>query len=337
MAPQPPAPPHPGDICFHRRRYGAFLPPLKYVAIFLLATAAVATHRPLLTDAAWTPTSRRIALTGVVHHRDCETLISALRKYGEAYHRPGEILCTSRRVIVPSHRKAFEVIVNHTSAALLDAIGEGGRYVIDEAAIVRTAPAGQPKHSDASQRDSSAPQTWVPNHTPHRVWSASVGCSERGTYKGGRLQFWTQAHEEDESFALWTGDAVVFTSAEENIHSVEAVSAGTRHQLLIWFTLPGGSPMHPDEAFIARWLMSLDATSQRFSRLVRFKTELATHGLGYLLRHRIRGAQARVAAAQKGVAWIDAQSLKRIGMSSIEARMLIRMVDAAQVGPHNGL
>jgi hypothetical protein len=164
-----------------------------------------------------------------------------------------------------------------------------------------------------------------------------VGCSERGTYKGGRLQFWTQAHEEDESFALWTGDAVVFTSAEENIHSVEAVSAGTRHQLLIWFTLPGGSPVHPDEAFIARWLMSLDATSQRFSRLVRFKTELATHGLGYLLRHRIRGAQARVAAAQKGVAWIDAQSLKRIGMSSIEARMLIRMVDAAQVGPHNGL
>lgn len=284
------------------------------------------------------PTARRFALAGAINRSECETLTTALQEYGSAYHRPGEILCTSRRVVVPAHRKAFQDIVNRTSAALLEAIGAGRQFDIDEAAIVRTAPTGQPKHSDASQRDPSAPHKWVPNHTPHRVWSASVGCSEPGSYAGGQLQFWTKAHREVESFTLWTGDAVVFTSTEENIHSVQAVSAGHRYQLLIWYTLPGGSPVHPDEAFVVRWLTSLDAsTSKRFSRLVRFKTELATHGLGYLLRNRIHGDQARADASRSGFAWIDAQSLKRIGLSSIEARMLIQKVDAVHYRTRDGL
>eukprot|EP00946_MAST-07B_sp_MAST-7B-sp1_P003033 g3033.t1 len=277
------------------------------------------------------------------YESDCRTLVSALQKYGDAYHRPGEVLCTSRRVIVPSHRLAFERIVNRTSAIILRAIGDS-QYVIDEAAIVQTAPTGQPKHSDATQPHPDAPNTWIPNHTPHRIWSASIGCSKQGSYEGGRLQFWTDRNIEDVSFKLWVGDAVAFTSAEENVHSVEAVSAGTRYQLLIWYTLPGGSPRHPDEAFVERWLVSLDASAdglsrsgKRFSRLTRFKTELATHGLAYLVRHRIHGSQARADASQKGVAWIDEQSLKRIGLSKIETRLLIQELDAAKWRGHGEL
>ena len=108
----------------------------------MFTAASVHVHRP---------PARRLRLTGLISQSECDSLISALDMYGEDYHRPGEYLCTSRRVIVPAQRALFERIVNSTSAAILDAVGNH-EYLIDEAAIVRTAPSGQPKHSDASQR-----------------------------------------------------------------------------------------------------------------------------------------------------------------------------------------
>ena len=166
------------------------------------------------------------------------------------------------------------------------------------------------------------------------MYGASVGCSAKGSYTGGQLKFWTKAELEDESFTLWTGDSVVFTSKEENIHSVETVLSGRRHQFLFWFTIPGGSPVHVDEAVIEQWLTSFDEKSiasyivSKLSSLVRFKTELATHGLAYFIKNRVGGEYARLAAAQQGLAWIDSKSLKRIGLISIEARILIRIIDS---------
>ena len=281
------------------------------------------------------PHAARVRLTGIITQSECDSLISALDMYGEDYHRPGEYLCTSRRVIVPAHRAEFERIVNSTSAAILDAIGNH-QYEIDEAAIVRTSPTGQPRHSDASQRHALKADKWVPNHTPHRIWSASVGCSAVGSYVGGQLKFWTKNEQEDESFALWTGDAVVFTSTEENIHSVEKISSGRRHQFLFWFTFPGGSPVHPDESLVEQWLTSFDDNRSgahivsKLAGLVRFKTELATHGLAYFIKNRVGGNRARSAAISNSLAWIDSQSLRRIGLSKIEARILIRMIDSFQ-------
>ena len=61
---------------------------------------------------------------------------------------------------------------------------------------------------------------------------------------------------------------------------------------------------------------------------LRWNAHTSARCTAYLIRNRIRGAKARANAAQRGVAWVDAQSLKRIGLSNIEARMLIRRVDA---------
>ena len=95
-------------------------------------------------------------------------------------------------------------------------------------------------HADSQLLDGS------PNHTPHRLFSASIGCSLPNTYTGGNLVFLNTANnntnnsnsikeKEISSYQLHVGEGLVFSSGNENIHLVSPVLTGQRYQLLLWF------------------------------------------------------------------------------------------------------
>jgi predicted 2-oxoglutarate/Fe(II)-dependent dioxygenase YbiX len=236
----------------------------------------------------------------LISHEDCKLLREYSNKYGLAYHRPDELLVTPRRVRVPAQRDHFLRVVDDVAQAILHAASaasfplEVNRLVIDEAVLIRTGPDGQPKHADSRRLDGSN------NHTPHRLLSASVGCSAKGAYEGGELNFYS-SQSGTESYQLTVGSGVIFTSG--TVHSVSPVRSGERHQLLYWFVDIENdvrSKNRREIAFIKQWL-----EAQGLSNLFRFYKEFLSHKL-LSSNHQLS----------------DPGVLARIGLSTIESRRL---------------
>ena len=255
--------------------------------------------------------SKRLFVRNLITQKDCKLLRDFSNKYGLAYHRSDELLVTPRRVHVAAQRKHFQKIVDNVAQAILQAASAAKilpvdittRLVIDESVLMRTAPGGQPKHADSRNLDGSL------NHTPSRQLSASVGCSVQGAYEGGELNFYSRRNGEvvdsfvEERYQLQVGEAVIFTSSDENVHSVNPLRSGHRHQLLFWFVHVNDDVQSKHKRELKRmkeWLVA-----HKLASLFRFYKEFLSHGL-LLKNHQL----------------FDPSIHERIGLSTIESRRL---------------
>ena len=173
-------------------------------------------------------------------------------------------------------------------------------------------------HADSQLLDGS------PNHTPHRLFSASIGCSLPNTYTGGNLVFLNTANnntnnsnsikeKEISSYQLHVGEGLVFSSGNENIHLVSPVLTGQRYQLLLWFIDSKQSVLSTRKQSIQtikNWL-----NFYKLVQLDRFYKEWLTHGLLDIIQPSNSIKDARYYFLLK-----DVNTLTRIGLSKIEIR-----------------
>jgi hypothetical protein len=256
-------------------------------------------------------TPQRIYTTNLITSKECELLRQWNDQHGLDYHRFNEILVTSRRTHPHRHREQFQHILDATTKRVQDQLVRLNvnitRLAIDEAVLVRTAPAGQVLHADSQTLDGK------PNHTPHRVWSVSIGCSEKNTYSGGYFEFIDSSHKDEaRSFQLHVGNGLIFSSGIENAHSVAPVLTGKRYQLLIWFVDVKNSMEHQQKneiKLISEWLLR-----HNLPQLQRFFKEFISHNM---LKH-ISGVHVDV----EQFPLLHTGTLARIGLSPIEQRKL---------------
>jgi len=107
---------------------------------------------------------------------------------------------------------------------------------IDHLALRRTPPAGVKAHADNVHWDRSN-QSWVPNGSGHRTWSATVLLNHPDEYKGGTFRFHEPVRED---LKPGKGQAVIFDATEKNVHSIDTVPEGERFTLLVWLSEPHG-------------------------------------------------------------------------------------------------
>ena len=82
-------------------------------------------------------------------------------------------------------------------------------------------------HSDNSKKENNI---WVPNHTPHRTFSA--GLYLNNDFEGGELEFPIN----NVKLQIVNGLLVVFPSNENYLHQVNKIISGVRFSILMWFT-----------------------------------------------------------------------------------------------------
>jgi hypothetical protein len=253
-----------------------------------------------------TPLPFRFQLHNLITTAECNLLQDYNRQYGLDYHRPNETLVTPRRVHNVHKRTVFQNITTNIARRIVSEISTRtnsptSHLSVDEVVLVHTAPLGQVAHAD-----SQVLRTGAPNHTPHRVWSASIGCTKPSNFKGGFFQFLTADHEIVFSEQLNLGSAVVFTSGLENIHAVSPVTQGERYQLLYWFAKADGGQRDEAQRAIASWL-----NRNGLTELTRFMREWKTHGLREFIATGAKVARDRL---------VGRTVLSRIGLNLIEQR-----------------
>jgi hypothetical protein len=143
---------------------------------------------------------------------------------------PEPELALLRRVAERGRRRAAAALAPgepiFTETAILAAIGVGGRHR---------------RHADNRRLDDDG--RWVPNHTPHRDFSALYYLNDG--FEGGELVFETQGAEVKPHAGLF----VAFPSDERFVHEVPPVTAGRRYSLALWFTRQPAFALagfHPD-------------------------------------------------------------------------------------------
>lgn len=115
-----------------------------------------------------------------------------------------------------------------------------GKVVNTEIALVRnTYPSGMPFHGDQCWQTKGKP--CIPHlHCPFRAWSLSLALNS--DFHGGELEF----SEPLRNFNLQAGDAILFSSGQNNQHRVRPIKRGSRFVLLMWFqtSLHGAAAQH---------------------------------------------------------------------------------------------
>lgn len=260
-------------------------------------------------------TAVRFQLNNMITTAECNILKEYNIQYGLDYHRPSfQNIVTPRRVHNLKKRTLFQNILTPITNKILAAIQQQTptstiNLIVDEVLLVNTAVNGQAAHSDSQLLDGA------PNHTPHRLYSASIGCSMTSTYEGGHLQFFSADNRIVFSEQLAVGSGMVFSSGIENIHAVSPITQGDRYQLLYWFALENVDATYlNNRKIIKNWLNTHQLNAlDRFSRF-----EWMTHGLVDVI---VTGSTlARQRLRQEHV-------LKRIGLSVIEQRRFIKAIN----------
>jgi len=88
-------------------------------------------------------------------------------------------------------------------------------------------------HADNKRYDTTI-NTWVPNHTPDRVFSGLLYLNQGGglDFQGGNIKF----PQYDLTIIPAPGTAVLFPSDENFLHEVEPVISGARYSIASWYT-----------------------------------------------------------------------------------------------------
>jgi len=111
--------------------------------------------------------------------------------------------------------------------------GVSGRHdAIDHMALRRTPRKGVKAHADNVRWEPSN-QTWIPNNSGHRTWSASTLLNDPHEYDGGTFRFHEPTRHD---VRPGKGQTIVFDGSERNVHSVDTVPYGDRYVLLVWLS-----------------------------------------------------------------------------------------------------
>ena len=162
---------------------------------------------------------------------DCGSLIATYEIHVELSHKRD--YCGNRVLhyhdldAFPQEQSALQRIVSAVIRVLQRVPSLGALYV--ESVFLTMLPPGghHPAHADNERYNGNQ---WVPNHTPHRDYSAIVYLNS--DFVGGELWF------EDLAFCIRPveGLLIAFPSDHRFVHRVDPVTAGRRYSVPLWFT-----------------------------------------------------------------------------------------------------
>ena len=241
---------------------------------------------------------------GLITHEEATFLLELLDAYGVPAVTSGlGRQLTENRIPSERERSMFHSIAERVANVVTRY--SSGDDEVDEIHVVQTAPSGMMAHAD-NRKWSDSEGEWVPNHSPWRTWSASMGLTDAGvSYNGGALEVAGVRHH------LGVGDIVIFPAS--TLHSVDPVISGTRGVMLVWLRKRNGH-ISKNARTYRSWLRRCG-----LERLERFAADLFRVSMSLEPGHLIHEEELSV---KSSIARIPDAVLHRIGLTLIDVRKL---------------